>query len=364
MQKVENLTDALKGMVNTARELASYTGNDDQKVPSFWIRTTDEFSKAITEKTIYSYNNTINPDNADYENKVTPHELRFPGIKSKICDIYEAEEDELCKEFMYKVDGKMKVNSDWIKINREIDEEEFCKEDIRLIQSIRENGGYRITIKEYNHEDRKKGKVDVELPLSNIFRAAQWVDSKKICLNPRYPFVFFFYMMNLFKFSVPSDKISDNIQKIIDDLWDRRDTLLNKSTGPTNDAMKTAQSAIAGFMGGNQEIYNQITSTINSQLDQALNDDTIDHVVSECDKAISAFTSNNNQDLAQTISGIAGYDEKVIRETMDKFKLSETHIKKYVDKVSGGMSNDDLLSSIPKDDNTPDIDTLLKQMNS
>lgn len=359
MQQVNNLTDALKGLVNTSRELASLTGNDDQKVSAFWVRTTDEFSKAITEKNIYTYNNTEDQSNQQYEDKITPQELRFPGIKSKILDIYDAEEEDLSKEFMSMVNGKMKVNSDWVKINREIDEEEFGKEDVKLLQSIRENGGYRLTIKSYTPEERKKGKVDVELPLSNIFRAAQWVDCKKICLNPRYPFVFFFYMMNLFKYSVPAERISPNIQNIIDDLWDRRETLLEKSKTKINAAMKSVETGISGFIGQHKDTFGAISSQINIGLD-TLDDDKIDQVVTECDKAIDMFTSNSEKDLAQVISGLMNADESKVRETMDKFGFSEGNIKTIIDNAAGGISNDDLKSTIPTND---DMDTLLAQIN-
>lgn len=359
MQQVNNLTDALKGLVNMARELGSLTGNDDQKVPAFWVRTTDEFSKAITEKNIYCYQLNEHPDNQQYEDKITPQELRFPGIRQKILDIYEAEEEELCKEFMSKVDGKMKVNSDWIKINRDVEEEEFGKEDVKLIQSIRENGGYRITIKVFTPEERKKGKVDIELPLSNIFRAAQWVDTKKICLNPRYPFLFFFLMMNAFKYSVPAARISPNIQMIIDDLWDRRETLLEKSKTKVNAAMKSVETGISGFVGQHKDTFGAISNQINLGLD-TLDDDKIDQVVNECDKAIDMFTSNSEKDLAQVISGLMNADESKVRETMNKFGFSEGNIKTIIDNAAGGISNDDLKATIPTNN---DIDALLATIN-
>jgi hypothetical protein len=349
----------LKGLVDISRELASLTGNDDQKVSAFWTRTTDEFSKAITEKNIFTYNKTDHPDNQQYPDKITPQELRFPGIKAKILEIYDTEEDELCKEFMYKVDGKLKVNSDWIKIDREIDEEEFGKEDVKFLQSIRENGGYKITIRSYTAEERKKGKVDTELPLSNIFRAAQWVDQKKICLNPRYPFLFFFYMMNLFKFSVPKERISPNIQNIIDDLWDRRETLLEKSKTKINSAMKSVENGVSKFVGEHRDTFGAISSQINLGLD-SLDDDKIDQVVSECDKAIDMFTSNSEKDLAQVISGLMNADESKVRETMDKFGFSGDNIKNIIDNASGGISNDDLKATIPSMD---DMDSLLAQIN-
>lgn len=360
MQQITNLTDALKGMVNISRELGTLTGNDDQKIPAFWLRTTDEFSAAITNKNIHCYNNMNDVSNKQYENKVTPQELRFPGIKSKILEIYDAEEEELCKEFMTLIDGKMKVNSDWIKINREDEDDEFGKEDVKLIQSIRENGGYRITIKSFTFEDRKKGKVDVELPLSNIFRACQWVDKKKICLNPRYPFLFFFYMMNLFKFSVPSDRISPNIQNIIDDLWDRRESLLEKPKFKLN---PPSNSGISNLINSHKDSFNSISNQINLGLDTLLNDDDqIDKLAFECDRMANMFapgSDDSKKDFAQIISGLMNADEDKIRSTMNNFGFSENNIKAIVDNVSGSISNEELKSSIP----TNDLDSFLSQIN-
>lgn len=357
MHKVTNLTDTLKGIIDMSRELASFTGNNDQKIPAFWTRTTEEFSKAITEKTIYFYNNVEHPDNQNFNDKMTPHNLRFPGIKQKVCEIYEAEEEELIKDFMYKVDGRMKLNSDWIKINKEIDDDEFGKEDVNLIQSIRENAGYRITIKTYSVEERKKGKVDIELPLSNILRAAQWVDSKKICLNPRYPFLFFYLVHNLFLFCVPSDKISPNIQKVIDELWENREALLEKPKLAINSSMKSAAEKVSGFVEQHKDTFAAISNQISEGLDNLLDDDRIDQVVNECDKAIDLFTNNSEKDLAQVISGLMNADEEKVRETMQKFGLSENNIKAVIDKTAGtGVSNDELKSTIPS---INDIDSLL-----
>lgn len=362
MERPKNLTDSLKGLIDTGRLLATLTGNDDQRIPAFWVRTLEEMSKAITQKTINEYNNKSHPNNACYEDKVTPTHLRFPGIQRQFREIFDIEEDELKKDFIQKyVDDKgrnrTRINTDWIKINRELDEDGHGKEDEKLSHSIRENAGYRITAVSYTLEERKVGKIDVELGLSDIFRAALWVDRVKKGMSPRFPYLVMWYIYHCFLFTL-GDEFPESLKVAIDIMWERRDTLLEKPKNKIEVISDDVKDRIAPFLNGHKKEISAFTNQIANNRPQ-MTDENVDTIVSECDKALDLFTSNKEMDLAQVISRLMNSDENTVRQTMGNFGLTETNIHSIVEGATKGLSNDELKGSIPSKDPT-DLSYLLK----
>lgn len=357
MERPKNLYESLKGIIDTARYLFTLTGNDDQKVPAFWVRTTEEFSKTLTKKIVKEYNNPDHPNNQKYSDKITPEDLRFLKIKQQFLDIFEAEEDSLSNDFMMFVDGKSKINNDWIKINRDIQEFGFGVEDEKLEQSIRENSGYRITAVSFTKEERKNGKVDVELPLSNIFAAAQWVDNRRKGMSPRFPYLFFFYLYYCFLYSVPSDRLPPSIHNAIEEMYSRKEKLLEKPKNKTELISDDIKDKIAPLINSHKDGFSNFYDKIINEKPK-MDDDNLDKVVMECDKAINIFTENGKMSLPELISKLMNSDADKIRETMDKFALSENNIKNIIDGATGGMSNDELKNSIPTVDGI-DLDKLL-----
>lgn len=361
MERPKNLTDSLKGIIDTARLLATLTGNDDQRVPAFWVRTTEEMSKAITQKTVNEYNNKDHPNNGCYPDNITPDNLRFPGIQRQFKEIFEAEEDELRKDFILKYkdeDGnnRSKINNDWIKINRDLEDDSFGKEDEKLEQSIKENSGYRITAVKYTVEERKKGKVDVELPLSNIFRAALWVDSKRKGMSPRFPYLFFWNVYHCF-FYVLDDECPQSIIKAMEMMWERRESLLEKPKGKMDVISDDVKDRIAPFINGHKKEFSAFTNQIAANRPQ-MTDENVDRIVEECDKALDIFTSNKEMDLSQVIAKLMSADENKIRETMDNFGLNEKRIHSVIEGATNGLTNDELKNTIPS--NGVDLSYLLK----
>lgn len=351
----QNRTEALKYLVDISRELSSMTGNDDQRIPAYWVRTSRLFSEKLTRKLVTVYNNPKHPSNQNYPDKITPEEIRYPGIEKQLRDIYELYEDELNQEFMIELEnGKKKVNIDWLKISGNFEDGEFDKEDETFIMSTKENKGIRIIVEECTHEEIKQGKVGVEMPLSQLLRAALYLDKKGI-QKPKYPYVVIYAIYNLFKFFIPKDKLSPRILSVIDDIYTRRETLLEKEKSKIDESMSSLKEIAAPFIGSHQGAFSGITDQIEAGLDD-LNDDTIDQVAEQCHKAIGLFKSNEKKDLSQVIGDMIGADTEKVKETMEKFGLHEGNIRAMVDGVSGGMSNDELMKTIPGMD---DIDSIV-----
>lgn len=353
--EINNLYEALKYLIDISRDLTTITGNDDQLVPSYWVRTSNEFSKAITSKTVNEYNNKEHPNNVNYPDKITPHELRFPGIKAKFMEIYEAFEDELSEPFLKITDeGIKRVNDAWLKTTDEVSEEEFNFEDETFMNSIRDNKGIKITIIQYTKEQRRNGKVDVELPLSGLYRAAIYVDKQKK-RKPRYPYTILYGIYNCFKYSVPPERLNSQINSVISDIYDRREELLTKEKGKITSTMESVKASIAPLVNSNREAF----SGILEQIDQGISDitdDTIDNIAEQCNQAINLFENNKSKSLDQVISDLTSADREKVRETMDRVGLHEGNIRALVDNVSGGMSNDELKASIPQ---MSEIDALI-----
>lgn len=358
--EINNLYEALKYLVDISRDLTTITGNDDQLVPAYWVRTSNEFSKAITSKTVNEYNNRIHINNRDYPDNVTPHELRFPGIKTKFLEIYEAFEDELSEPFMRITEqGKKRVNDSWLKTTDEVTEDEFNFEDETFMNSIRDNKGIKITIVQYTKEQRRNGKVDVELPLSGLYRAAVYVDKQKQ-RKPRYPYAILYGIYNCFKYSVPLDRLNPQILSVISDIYDRREELLSKEKGKISSTMESVKQSIAPLINSNREAFSGIMSQINSGIGD-INDDTIDNIAEECNKAINVFECNKAKSLDQVISDLTSADKTKVRQTMDRVGLHEGNIRAMIDGVSGGMTNEELKSTIPQ---MNEIDSLINGMNA
>lgn len=349
MLQLNNMNDSLKYLIDISRDLSTLTGNDDQKLPSYWVRTVNEFSSALTVKNITVYNNVNHESNQSYEGRITPEEFRFLKIKEKFQEIYYEEEEALSSEFMVeKPDGKKKVNDDWLRINKNFEEGEFCREDENLFFSTKENDGYRIIIKSYSNEEKKRGLVNIELPISSLYRAATFIDNKGF-KKPRYPYAVIYGIYNCFKYSVSPERISPRILEVIDNIYSRRETLLEKEKGKLNSAMESVKRSMGSLINNNKSSFKNLSDQIESGLVE-LDDDKIDEVAEQCHSAIAMFTENSEKDLSQVISSMISADEEKVRSTMQNFGLTENNIRSLIDSKSGGMTNEELKNSLNIDE--------------
>lgn len=357
-----NLTEALKFLIDSSRELISLTGGNDQTVAPYWCRTINEFSSKYAKIIVSQYNNTNHKNNISHPGNITPEELRFPKIREQFNELYDLNVEDLDRPFLIPgEDGRKKVNIDWLKITSEIDDAEFDEEDTKMIMATKENKGVRIIVSECSFEEIKKGNVGCELPLSQILRAALYLDIKKGIKRPKYPYVIMYAIYNCFKFSVPAEKLSRHVLETIDDIYERRDLLLLKEKGKLDASMETVKQQIAPFLGKHSSSFGSIAGSISSGIEE-LNNDTIDQVAEQCHNAIKMFKGKGGEkkDLSEAIGEMLGADSEKIRETMGNVGLSTGNIRALVDNISGSMTNEELLSTVPKMDEIDSIISGLK----
>lgn len=346
-------------LVSVARELISLTGGEDQQVPPYWCRTINEYSSKSTKLIVSKYNNTNHKSNQDYPDRVTPEELRFPRIREQFVELYDLNVEDLDRPFLCEDEtGKKKPNIDWLKIATEFEAGEFNEEDSKMIMALRENRGVRVIATECTTEEIRRGLVGAELPLGQILRAAMYLDIIKGIKKPRYPYAVMYAIYNCFYFSVPHDRISPHIKATIDDIYDRREILLEKEKGQIDTSMEMMKKTIAPLIGGNKSSFDSIAGQIDAGVGD-LTDDTIDQVTEQCHKAMSVFKSktNGNKDLGAVIGDMIGGDPDKVRETMNKVGLHTDNIRALVDNMSGGMTNEELMASLPKE--ADDIDKII-----
>uniref|UniRef100_A0A6C0BE65 Uncharacterized protein n=1 Tax=viral metagenome TaxID=1070528 RepID=A0A6C0BE65_9ZZZZ len=338
--EIKSFSSAITLAINASEELCSLTGNDDRNNPHFWAKTLKSFSKAITTKTVNEYlkNNT-------------PESERFLGLKEKFRRLLEDDFTGDFKKPLFIKDGdKKKVNDEWLRIDGDISESEFCVEDLSQDASINRNRGLIINIFTPNEEQVKKGSIKIELALSEIYRASIYVD-KHIIKKPRYPYVILYAIYNCIKYSLPEDSQNPQINTIIEDLYSRRADLLDKDQTSIDKAISSVKSQFTDVIGDNKEAFGGMMKQIKDGLEE-LTDDSIDQIAEEAHGAINAFAKNKNGDISQIISCLTGADTKHVEETMKSVGLHENNIRRIVDVASGTgdrKSNSDLLSSVPSD---------------
>lgn len=360
MMQPTSFTSSQDLLISVARELISLTGGDDQQVPPYWCRTINEFSSKSTKLIVSKYNNTNHKSNQDFTDKITPEELRFPKIREQFIELYDLNVEDLDKPFLVEDEnGRKKPNVEWLKIATDFEDGEFDEEDSKMIMALRENRGVRIVATECTPEEIRRGQVGAELPLGQILRAALYLDIVKGIKKPRYPYLVMYAIYNIFYHVIPHDRISPHIKETIDDIYDRRETLLEKEKGQIDSSMEAMKKTIAPLIGGNKASFDSIAGQIDAGVGD-LTDDTIDQVTEQCHKAMAIFKSkgDKNKDLGAVIGDMIGGDADKVRDTMNRVGLHTGNIRALVDNMStGAMTNEELMASIPSEAN--DIDKII-----
>jgi hypothetical protein len=321
-----NFSDSIKYLIDVGRDLSTLTGNDDRKEAAYWVKTQSEFSKAIIGKI-----------SSEYNKKNIPEEQRFLTLKNKFREIYETFSEELNKELILE----KKINDEWLKITDELnlDEAEFNTF----------NRGLKITILSYDEIKKKSGKIDIELPISEIYRNAIYVDKllikDKVIKSPKFIFCVIYGIYNCFKFSMPSEIVSPFITNEIENIISKK--LIEKDKGSIDKSLNSAKKFMAPIINSNKESFTGLVSQMKDGICD-IQDEDIDKIADQADKAIKMFTNNKDKDLTSVMTDMLGGDKTKIKEKLDKIGLHEGNIRGMIDKFSGGMSNEDLKSSIPR----------------
>lgn len=362
--QLNNLSSSIDYTIDISREMMGIIGADSQRVPPYWCRTINNFATKKTRLVVSKYDNKNHISNQCYETKVTPEELRFPNIREKLIELYQINDEDLNRPFLLTDEnGKKKLNVDWLKISSDFEEGEFDSEDTDMIMATRENKGVRIIATDCTLEEIKAGNVGSELPLSQILRAALYIEKVKGIKKPRYVYVVMYAIYNLLYHSVPSSEISPHIKEMIDDLYEHREIFLEKEKGQIDASMEKMKETIAPLIGGNKQSFEGIANQIDAGVGD-LNEDTIDQIADQCHKTMAIFKNKTDgkKDLGQVIGDMIGGDPEKIKETMAKVGIHTDNIKALVDNMTGpgAMTNEELLATLPKD--ADNIDSIMQNI--
>ena len=303
------------------------------------MRTLKAFSTAITKKRV------------EFFTDKTPEDSQFIGLREKFKNLYEAFETEFGQPFSIVVDGKKKVNDRWLRIEGDISEGEFCSENPEQDAGLSRNRGVVINIFAPDAEKKKKGVVDFEIALSELYRAAIYIDSS-VTKKPRYPYCLLYGIYNCIRYSIGDDKLPATFLNVITGIYTRRADFLEKDQGSIDKAISSVKKQFEDVVGDNKDAFSGMMSQIKGGLDE-LTDDTIDEIASQAHGAVKAFDKTKGGDIKDIIGGLTGRNTKEVEETMKTVGLHENNIRSIINRASGvgsGMSNSELLATIPAND--------------
>jgi len=338
---IKSFSDAIICLINESEEICSLTGNDDRDVLPYYVKTLKSFSKSINTKNARDY---IPGNVKDSE--------RFPGLRDKFKEIYEVFKDDFSQPLL----SNKKVNDDWLKINTEISEGEFCSDIDKQDSSLLKNRGLTINIFTPTIVNKKKGALNVEIAISEFYRAAIYID-KNISKKPRRPYKYIYLLYNCIKFSHEPGSLDSEFYKSIDDIYERRSEFLENDKSGIGKAISSVKDKLSGVLGDNVDSMSGMIDSINGGLND-LTDDSIDKIADDAQNAVKSFENSKNRDAGEVIGDIMGVDSKQVEKTMKSVGLHEKNIKSILNKAAGidetkSQTNKELLSSIP------DIDSFL-----
>lgn len=334
MNNCDDLTQTFKYLIQIGNELSTLTGNAGRKHKFYWVRSLEQFSLVITKKIVDVYKK----DNV-------PREKWFNGLRVKIVeDLYDNFEDELSHELLEdKGNGKKKVNDEWLRINSNGDNEEFCDEFGEAVSGFNYNRGLKLTIVKRTDDEKLKKLVDIEIPLSEMYMAAIYVLKEMKITQPHYPYCIIYGIYQLFRHSVPIDRIKQQIIQTIEKLISSN--VLEKDEGKIDQSIGQMKKAIKPFIDSNRGTFTDMLGGIKGGI-KGMSVQQIEEVADQAHNAIKALNTKG-KDFKETIGEMIGSNGDEVKKKMEQMGLHEKNIRAVIDNVSGSMTNTELYSTIP-----------------
>lgn len=322
-----NFSEALLNFVDIGRDIITILPTKSSGLWPYWVKCFESFSSAITLKKIQDYdiNNTSEID-------------RFPNLRKEFSNLYEFYTDEFSSDLLIVVDGKKQINDAWLRIGDEentLEEEEDEVEIGNIFSGLSYNRNISIVVKKKTPGTKK---VDIELPISEMFEAAISIKKSGI-KKPNYPLAIIYSVYKCIMFSREdfSPKMTQVTQAIFGQTV-RQENDLNKR-------ISDASKFIAPLMKSNADIMDGLLEKVSSGIDE-IEDDSIDEISKLAQEQIAKLDSSSGTSLQSIFSNfMPGSD---VDEELEKKGLSVDSIREMVDrKGSGAINNEDLLKSIP-----------------
>jgi len=334
MTNCDDLTQTFKYLIQIGNELSTLTGNSDRTHKFYWVRSLEQFALVITKKIVDVYK----------KNNV-PHEEWFNGLREKIVeDIYDNFEDDLAVELLEdKGNGRKKVNDEWLRINSNGDNEEFCDEFGEAVSGLNYNRGLKLTIVKRTAEEKAKKFVDIEIPFSEMYMAAIYVLKEMKITQPHYPYCIIYGIYQLFRHSVPIDRIKPQILTTIEKFL--ASNVLEKDEGKVEQSIGQVKKAIKPLIDNNRGVFTDMLAGVRGGI-RNMSIQQIEEVADQAHGAIKALNTKG-KDFKETIGEMIGSNGEEVKRKMEQMGLHEKNIRAVIDNVSGAMTNDELLSTVP-----------------
>lgn len=329
----DNITDALRYIINISKEIAKIAGHTDKTKETYYSKCLNQFDLIVTKKSVTDYN----PRNV-------PQSERFPSIKNEIrtnfFELFMTDLDNTIFREEVTADGKKKKipNDEWLRIGEVSEDEEY-------FSSLKKNRGLSLVISKVNEEERRAGKIDIELPLSEIYMAAIYIFKVKGIKNPHYPLCVIYGIYQLIKYSLPLGVLTEHpsINRNIQEL------MISGVLVKVNDYDKNTQNKVKEFIRPMIESNKASVNSLFSQIKGGIRGMSIEEVDTVSAQAKTAIQSlqETGKDFKETIGKLMGCSQNEVKEKMESVGLCENNIRSVIDKVSGSMTNQELQETIP-----------------
>lgn len=310
-----NFTESLKKLITTGRDIISCLSVEHRSSPPYWVRCLDLFANAVNLQIVERY-----------QKENVPDDQRFEKLKMEFQNLYRLFEDDVfSKELLYEENGIKKFHDEWLTIDS----------NASTYSGLSYNRGLSIVI---TKKINSKG-CDIELPLSEIFNAAISVRALGF-KKPHYPLSVIYGIYKCISFSVPEHH--QMIDKISAELFEL--TLKDKSE--VNKNIKKAKNFIKPLLDLNKDIIGNLVSQVNDGINE-LDDEHIDTITIEAQKHMKKMENGSESFQSLLSSYMPGSDIDPAKK-MEELGLDDSKIKSLIDRAeSGGMTNEELFSSIP-----------------
>lgn len=336
MKPLENFLESIAFINNIAEDIISYSKVNDKIHKPYWVKSTTKFSNKIHKKIVKTYIPEKTPDNE-----------MFVSIREKFRNIYEMNEDLFSLPLVNKEGETKKLNDEWLRIEDPIREEDFLEDPENEDGLMTSNRGLVIKLADANKNI--KDDCNTEFAASEIYRHAIYVN-KYVTKKPNFVLGFMYGFLNCIKYSAPEKELDPMVDKIISELFDRREEILSKPKNKTDKAVTGAKDMIEDLLGDNMEDISDMLGEMNESIEN-LTDQDIDDLSGNAHSIFKNFDGGVDSGISGLISNITGFDKDEVNEKIEYY-VGNDNIKKMFNKVAGikeeVISNKDLLSSVPK----------------
>lgn len=368
MPKIDDkLFNNLKYICDLGASMACLIPEKENGRSPHWVYCLEICANMLTSRFMNEY----------FVDSTIPMNERFPDIREKFKVYYTLHEDDFANDLIYiNEEGKKSFNANWIKVDKDEEEEdedfiddeseensEDCenakespdceteKEDkIPKIKFLNRNRG--ISIKISNVEQR--GPYCAEIPLTEMYEAALVLHKRFKDKKRNFPLSVVYGVYQCIIECVPEH--NTKMDEICSEIHEKT---LNEEKG-LQKGIQNAQKYLTPIIKENEEMFGGVFDKVLNGIDE-IPDDQVDEIADQAQQFVSAQNSGESG-FATCLASLLGDDKDATREEVEEkarqMGITAKNISKMIDPNSAtGMTNNELLNSIPKAEETSEIKT-------